>query len=341
MKISHICGSIVIQAKGAFLNGSGSQKEGKEDISMPKTYLMNNIMYPYVSAQCWRRWWKESYTQSLNELINQSPEELKLQNLQFVNAIEDVFGYFEALEKKITIDQVNKINLAIIRSSPLQITQFNPIQSGLENPTGFLVKDKAFVHLKDGTPLPYSSRCYNADLESIIGIDITRLGVYKNFNDRQEIAGKSLEEYLKTGVIKTSNPNTYIINNYEKVMKLRIRFLFESLLTIYGGAKSPQYGADITPKVLILTRQYGGNPILSNLFEMGDESIRLKIDELIQKTNSFPSLIDSKVYVGIRSNYLENLDELIKRADEFKNKTKKELVICTPAESVTKLLEGL
>ena len=60
-KLTHIVGTFLIKAEGAFLNGSTSEKHEGYDITTPKTKQEFNNKIPYVSAQAWRHWLRETY----------------------------------------------------------------------------------------------------------------------------------------------------------------------------------------------------------------------------------------------------------------------------------------
>jgi len=339
MTISHVCGSIIVQAKGSFLNGSGSVKEGKEAVGMPKAYQKNGILYPYVSAQCWRRWWKASFVENILPAIASDPIEKKYATMQFLNPIDDIFGYFEASERKIDIADVNKVNVSQIRSSPVQITQLHPIQQLGSGTHPAILKDKAYVHLKEGTPLPYTSKFYNADLEAMFVIDVNRIASYTNFNDRQEFSPSTILEYQKSSHIVSIGPNRFQARDADILRKKRVIYTLESLLTINGGAKSAQYGTDISPKAILVAGTNGGNPLLSRALIMGKERPRLDLDRLIAAVSSNPSLFETSVFCGIRQDYIENMAELTTRKDEFKEKTGREIIACSPLDTINKLHE--
>ncbi len=339
MTITHICGSFVVQAHGSFLNGSGSVKEGKENISMPKFFLKNGLQYPYISAQCWRRWWKTTFYDQFSNYIDSSSEEKQLQD-PFVNATDDLFGYFEGTKKKIDITEVNKINVSQIRSSPVQMTQLHPIQEAGLGQKALVLKDKAYVHLKEGTPLPYTSRFYNADLQAIIAIDLERIGKYHIFNDRQELAKETIAQYLQKKILDEESKNRYKIRINEKIKKQRIKILLESLLIINGGAKNPQYGTDITPKIIILAGQNGANPLLSNIFEMGEEKIVINFEKLIQKVKGFKAIFETPIYLGFRTDFLENSKQILEQKADIIEKMGVPLIIGSPMEIVRKLMEA-
>ncbi|MEX2682064.1 MAG: hypothetical protein Q6373_010720, partial [Candidatus Sigynarchaeota archaeon] len=296
---------------------------------------------PYVSAQCWRRWWREAFETIILPNLFSDPIEKLLYNVPFVRPSDDIFGYFDANPQKIDVSEVNRRNVSQIRSSPIQITQLHPVQEfGLRKEAG-LIKDKAYVHLKEGTPLPYSSVFYNADLQFMMGIDVTRIGFYRNFNDRQEIAEQVAESYVKKNLLIKAKNGGYSIPNVVSLRRQRVLAALESLLVINGGAKSAQYGGDITPKIILIAGQNGGNPILSGVLRAGTRSVKIDIDVLKDRVKHHAGLFSTPVYCGMRAGYVENEDEVTARASNFLQETGVDLVPCSPAIAVQKLSERI
>ena len=77
-KLTHIVGTFLIQAEGAFLNGAGTEPYGQGDITIPKTFMTlregRQSPVPYVSSQSWKRWLRDTFQE-------ENPEEPKLQIL--------------------------------------------------------------------------------------------------------------------------------------------------------------------------------------------------------------------------------------------------------------------
>ena len=60
-KLTHITGTFLIQAEGAFLNGAGLDTGEDRNAVIPKTYLDGRNRVPYVSSQAWRRWLRNTF----------------------------------------------------------------------------------------------------------------------------------------------------------------------------------------------------------------------------------------------------------------------------------------
>lgn len=70
------------------------------------------------------------------------------------------------------------------------------------------------------------------------------------------------------------------------------------------------FGADVSPKVLILAGMECANPVFNDLFEGKGEKPALKIEALDEIQNDFSSKLATPIYLGIRTGYLENEAEV-------------------------------
>src|SRR5690606_1849735 len=141
-----------------------------------------------------------------------------------------------------------------------------------------------FVHLKEGTPLPYSTKFYSTHLEGFFNLEYYRLGVYDNLGSKQELSSDvitnnadKLNETDLTGKFKR-----YELKEAETNRKKNAAGLLKGLAYLRGAAKQAAFGADVAPKVLILAGLESANPIFNNLFIGTGEKPILNIDLLIE-----------------------------------------------------------
>lgn len=110
-KFSHIAGTFLIEANAGFLNGAGMGDGEDKTTTVPKTLMDNGKKVPYVSAQAWRRWlrntliqetgWEQSELKAID--VNDKGNTNKIAGeLDPVNCPEDdIFGYMRTIEKEI------------------------------------------------------------------------------------------------------------------------------------------------------------------------------------------------------------------------------------------------
>ena len=322
VELKNITGSLLIDATAAFLNGAGLGAGEDKNKVIPKTFKekINGKAedVPYVSAQSWRRWLRDT----TNEENKWNPSELRaigagsekgstnkiateLNPIDFPE--DDLFGYMKSGSGK---------EESIQRTSPFKTSILKGIRG-----KRIMNNDEAFVHLKEGTPLPYSTRFYSAHLEGFFNLEFSRLGVYDNLGSHQELAKEFTEKYkdrLNESKIQygTKFFPRYTLKDADKIRKDRASGLLKGLAFLRGGAKQAAFGSDVSPKVLILAGLSSANPVFNDLFEGNGEKPALKIEALKQIKADYQSKLATPIFIGIRSGYLQNEEAINKLTSE-------------------------
>lgn len=326
--LKNIAGCLLIDARAAFLNGAGLDKSGEDkNRVLPKTFWEktkngNREEVPYVSAQAWRRWlrntvneeneWPESTLQQIGTSKKGSTTKIST----FLNPIDypedDLFGYMRSAkkEKKDGAGEDDgeegekvKSEKSVQRTSPFK----SSILKGIPGKRSIAI-DEAFVHLKEGDPLPYSTKFYSTHLEGFFNLEYYRLGVYDNLGSKVELE----ESLLKSRASELDSERffkdylRYSLKNAETVRKSRAAGLLRGLAMLRGGAKQAAFGADVSPKALVLAGLETANPVFNDLFEGSGEKPRLKIETLQEIAADYRDKLAGKIYIGIRAGYLEN-----------------------------------
>jgi CRISPR-associated protein Cst2 len=330
-QLNNITGALLIDATAAFLNGAGLGTGEDKNKVIPKTFKekVNNRFedVPYVSAQSWRRWLRDT----TNEENSWAPSELRaigegsekgttnkiateLNPVEFPE--DDIFGYMKAGGKN---------EESIQRTSPFK----SSILKGIRN-MRTLNTDEAFVHLKEGTPLPYSTRFYSTHLEGFFNLEYYRLGVYDNLGSHQELSKELVEKHtdkFEVSDLYNGKFKRYTLKHGETVRKNNAAGLLKGLAYLRGGAKQAAFGSDVSPKVLILAGMESANPVFNNLFVGTGEKPQLDILALKQIASDYKDKLATPVYVGIRAGYLQN-------EEEVKAELKEGFVVASPVEIV-------
>jgi CRISPR-associated protein Cst2 len=312
-KLNNITGALLIDATATFLNGAGLGLGEDKNKVIPKTYKekINNRTeeVPYVSAQSWRRWLRDT----TNEENNWEPSELRaigegsdkgttnkisteLNPIEFPE--DDIFGYMKTGSSG---------EESVQRTSPFK----SSILRGIRN-MRTINTDEAFVHLKEGTPLPYSTKFYSTHLEGFFNLEYYRLGVYDNLGSRQELSSEIIEKHKdKLNESELGKKfRRYELKNAKENRNNNAAGLLKGLAFLRGGAKQAAFGSDVSPKVLIFAGLESANPIFNNLFIGTGEKPILDIDLLLELQKDYKERLATPIYVGIRKGYLQNENDV-------------------------------
>ncbi|NMC03725.1 MAG: hypothetical protein GYA24_00870 [Candidatus Lokiarchaeota archaeon] len=362
--VKFIAGSFLIQASEAFLNGGSSGGMASEDQNLvqPKFMWVNGKQVPYVSSQAWKHWLRDTLIQETKwpasrlRAIGWNDKGNTAKIAGMLNPVDypedDIFGYMYAHStkepKKLTDEQKAIVDTLpteqLVRPSVFLASLLSAIQT-----KGTITRDEAFVHLKDGSnPLPYTTAFYNADMNAIFGIDLSRLGMFDNLEAKdKELDPKLIDKALaekKIEIHKPEKPKKAGVAIYKKAnlpayQKDVVFQLFNAIAHLQGGAKMAQFGVDVTPKVIIAAGLNFKSPIFSDVFEVGTDKPRLKIATLKELLVDYKDRLQTPVFIGLRTGYLENEDEIRKLASDEKLKGK--IVLSTPVEIAAKIRDSI
>lgn len=338
-ELKNITGALLIDATAAFLNGAGLGTGEDKNKVIPKTFRekINGKAeeVPYVSAQSWRRWlrdttneengWNPSELRAIKQSAKGSTSKIatELNPIDFPE--DDLFGYMssggnienneEDGDKTNSEDSDKKKKTkaeSIQRTSPFK----SSILKGIRNMRVMNI-DEAFVHLKEGSPLPYSTRFYSSHLEGFFNLEYYRLGQYDNLGSHQELSielTKTHEDKFDISDLPNANPNAkhkrYTLKDAQSNRKKHASGLLKGLAFLRGGAKQSAFGSDVSPKVLILAGMESANPVFNNIFIGTGEKPALNIDVIKQIANDYKSKLATPIYIGIRAGYLQNEDDI-------------------------------
>lgn len=371
-KLTHIAGTFLIQAEGAFLNGAGLDTGEDRNAVIPKTYWDidsqgRRVRVPYVSAQAWRRWLRltfqeENPNEPAAEIVEKglsakgTTNKIGTEMNPIVYAEDDVFGYMraeqgqgkskevdavadpdnvedEAEEQPDKIKKKTEKTKAVMRPSPF----VSSILKSIRKDASVLGDDEGFVHLKQGSPLPYKTKFYNTQLQGIFGLNYARLGVFRNDGDRIELDQNFAKQYSADGTIRQQNGKEGVFEVVENKRRERATMILKALAVLRGGAKQAQFGTDVAPKAIVVAGLNCGNLIFNDIFAEKEGKPIIKIECLKQILADYKDRLVTPVYVGFRKGYLHPQNET--ELESLKNGVAVELT--SPIEAVNRLTEQL
>ncbi|MEN3039643.1 MAG: type I-B CRISPR-associated protein Cas7/Cst2/DevR, partial [Candidatus Kryptonium sp.] len=254
-------GYLLVDAPHSALNNAGIDiSEKAENIVRVKVIRKGREVYPYVSAQAWRYWWRMTLKEKFRWEL--SPVE-RAEKIAFTKADpfkypdDDVFGYMRAVKE-------GKKDKTLTRVSPLKcsplvsVLSFEPVQ------------DYGVMARQEGDPVPYEHEFYSTVLQGVFSLDLSRVGV---FYVRSQAGFRNVDEDMinKDPDLKSSFDasgakkvdDVYMLPS--DVRAKRAREVILSLAYLFGGAKQTQHLTDVVPRFIIMAVIRGGNHIFMNL----------------------------------------------------------------------------
>ena len=376
-ELTHIAGTFLIPATGSFLNGAGLGMGDDRNVTIPKTFKDGKFKVPYVSAQAWKRWLRNTVVEEAkwpqSEIVQIGTSERgttnkisgKLDPVMYPE--DDIFGYMKAekgqgkVKKKSEEDdeeqdeaddapnQSNSPQAKVrstMRASPFMASLLVSIRR-----SGWEGRDEGFVHLKEGTPQPYTTEFYNTHLEGVFCLNYSRLCSFSNVGDRIELEEEKVKHYLSQDKIKQTEEKfkdvdgkrvsigkVYELQNAASERKERASAIIRALALLRGGAKQAAFGTPVEPQVIILAGLTCGNPIFHHLFKDAEKGPELKVEALREIVSDYKDRISTPVFIGIRSEYLANEADIRNLSGKINGG---EVNVMSPRQATEKMSEAI
>jgi CRISPR-associated protein Cst2 len=305
--MKNIIGFLLVDAPFSALNNAGMDAGSKTDNTVAvKVIKKGREIYPYVSAQAWRYWWrdvlKEKYAWEMSPIARETKIAFTDAN-PFKYIDDDLFGYMRAQKEK---EGGTLTRISPLKNSPL-ISVYN------QNPTA----DFGVMARHEGDPVPFEHQFYSVVMKGIFSIDLTNTGVFGLINKTgyKNLSEKHIE---KIGIQKSIEESKSILSNnqytIDKGIKLkRLEDLLNSLSYISGGAKQVLHHTDVTPKFIVLMVIEGGNNILMNIVneDIANDYTKkiINIDALKSILTDYKDIIKSDVFIGRNEGFQDNLKD--------------------------------
>ena len=352
--MTYATGLFLIDANASALNNLGSIEGERYDNSTGvKVIRAHNSFYPYVSAQSFRYWLRQTLQQgSFGWKAAPIYREEKIAYTD-ANPIEwwddDLFGYMRAPSKKESAKTKREADTSragetettdtITRASPFRVSTLVSIAP--LRPTN----DFGVMSRHEGDPVPHEHQFYRTTLQGLFSLNLKASGTFwykkktgfRNLDDvRIQIAQNKKLEELK-------DEKAYRLPKEQRLQRLTA--LFQGMAQLEGGAKQTLHYTDVSPAVVILAVTKGGNHIFSHSINANSDGLpQINLEALKETLRVFNEEILSDIFIGWVKGYSEQerakLDAFIETA-EAKTANGKVIKISHPRESFLAFIEEM
>jgi CRISPR-associated protein Cst2 len=358
--MAHLSGLILIDCPASALNNAGTQGEmvnserRYDNWSAFKYVKTRKGIYPYVSAQAFRYWLRETLQSVDGWTPSPTFREEKIAYTDanpILYAEDDLFGYMRApggkkegakglaerwAAKGLTGQETGK---TLTRSSPFKVST---LISVAPIPPKAVALDYGSMARTDDpqypNPVPHVHEFYRATLCGLFSIDLRMLGRfyavertgYRHLDSlRKELAiSKGLKAY--------DEGKAYELDLAGR--EERLSLLLEGLARISGGAKQAIHYTDVSPRFLLLGVAKGGNHLFGTAVQGDNEGEpAINTAALAEVASVFSSDLLSGFYGGLAQGYLDGQREALGAAlDKISGSS-----LGHPVEAIRKLKSDL
>lgn len=305
--MAFLAGKIVLAVTaGAPNNGRGEATTGRV-----KKAFIRQQPYPYVSAQAFRRWIRDTMAElgsdpSPTERVGK--KEGKAQKATTAAdpvryGDDDLFGYMKATAKS---DDA----ATTLRDSPFMVGTLLAVEPA--RPT----EDFGVMARGIDEPVLHAHDFYTADLAAPFLLDLPRIGTFTLPQERG--AGRAnyltADAAMQTAAAISAGASVVTFRRQNavrlpiEVRRDRAAALLEAMAEITGGAKKGLHYGDRTPSLLVLLPMAGGvNPLEFTIGGAEDGTgLQVRADALRAELEAWDGVWEAPVRVGWRPGFRED-----------------------------------
>lgn len=311
--MKNIIGLMLIDTPHSALNNSGKDIGSRTENTVAVKKIVKrgrngNEIYPYVSSQAVRYWWRESLKERFNWDISPVIRDKKIAFTEanpFKYDDDDVFGYMRAQGKK---EGGTVTRISPLKCSPL--VSVYPVS---------IIDDYGVMARQEGDPVPYEHQFYSTVMKGAFSLDVDSVGRFSMANKTgyKNITDKMKNDWEKTGAEIKDN----IVEIPENIRRRRINDTVSIIPYIYGGAKQTLHLTDVAPKFIILAEINCGNHIFMNIVSHEKGLLKLDLEALKEVLYDYREDILTDVYIGKRRGFVDEIEGDIQM---FTNQMEKE-----------------
>ncbi|MFC4589882.1 type I-B CRISPR-associated protein Cas7/Cst2/DevR [Sphaerisporangium corydalis] len=307
--MSYLAGKIVLSVvAGAPNNGKGQQTT---ETPVKKTVIRGKT-YPYVSAQAFRRWWRDTMAASGAEpspVVRVGKAEGKAQKATtqgapILYADDDLFGYMKTSK--------DKEGGTTVRDSPLMVGTFLSVEPG------YPTSDFGVMARGVENPVLHSHEFYTADLAAPFLLDLPRVGTFTLPGQNGSGRANYLSEQAALGVAAAAQMGaTTCVFRGQSALRLplpvrreRVAVLLEALAELTGGAKKALHYGDRVPALIAMLPMAGGVNPLGFVIDGGEEQysgLQVRAQALRDELAAWDGEWEAPVRLGWRPGFREQV----------------------------------
>lgn len=312
--MSFVTGLLLMDAPASALNNLGATPGSLTDNAVGvKAISTREGAYPYVSAQAFRYWLRETLEEQVSEWKNSPIFREKKIAYTDANPIlywdDDLFGYMRAPSKQSEAVKDREESGLVSAATPTDetVTRVSPFRvSTLVSvaPTR-LINDFGVMARQEGNPVPHEHQFYRATLQGLFSLDLNAAGTftYVNRTGYLNLDKPRIQLAQEKNLERLENLKAYRLPPAERLQ--RIQALFSGLAHLSGGAKQTLHYTDVSPDVVFLAVTKGGNNLFGHIFGAQGDRAALNLPALEEALAVHEEDILSDVYVGWVQGFLD------------------------------------
>ncbi|MGH3694935.1 MAG: type I-B CRISPR-associated protein Cas7/Cst2/DevR [Pseudonocardiaceae bacterium] len=291
--MTYLVGKIALD----ILAGAPNNGRGENNVAMVKQMWINGKIHPYVSAQAFRRWLRDSLpadeprsgvTRSGTGKNQQAYTEGRPD--RYLD--DDLFGYMVAVSKA-----NYQRDTVLATGTFVAVTSQRPTRDFGTMSRGFNAGENPVLHEHEH---------YSAEVAGDVLLDLPRVGTFEMGGSglRTALPAEGAKDAEQAGAEQVSFRGTAALRMPIAERRRRVGVLLRALAGLQGGAKRSLHYGDRTPAFVLLAPVQGGvNPFARVLRPRAQETV-FDEDVLREELDAWADELDGPVLIGWAPGFL-------------------------------------
>ena len=288
--------------------GAPNNGRGEDNVARVKQLRIGRDVHPYVSAQAFRRWLRDSLpADEPRSPVTRSGSSARQQAYTAgrpdIYLDDDLFGYMVALKGKDTCQR----DTVLATGTLVSVAPRRPTVDFGTRSRGFAAGENPVIH---------EHELYTAELVGDILFDLPRVGVFETDGSGLKVAltAEAAKDAEAGGAERTTFRGVAALRLPIGERRRRTALLLRTLAAVRGGAKRALHYGDRAPALVLLAPVKGGVNPFTRVFTAQDGRTVFDTDVLREEIDAWADELDGPVALGWAPGFLGDQREKARAA---------------------------
>lgn len=293
--MTFLAGKVLIEV----VAGAPNNGQSEDNVAKAKSMRIGRDVYPYVSAQAFRRWLRDSMpAEEKRSPVTRSGSGKKQQAYtegrpdRYLD--DDLFGYMVAIKGSQGTCQRDTV---LATGTLVAVTPRQPKEDFGTMSRGFAAGDSPVLH---------GHEFYSAELAGDLLLDLPRVGVFETGGSGLKVAlpAAAAAQAKAAGADEVQLRDTACLRLGIAERRRRTAVLLRTLAALRGGAKQSLHYGDRTPAMLLLAPMKGGINPFTRILAAQDGRTVFRADVLRDELHAWEDELEAPVILGWAPGFL-------------------------------------
>lgn len=277
--------------------GAPNNGRGENNVALVKQMRINGKTHPYVSAQAFRRWLRDSLPpdeprSGVSRSGSGKNQQAYTEGRPDLYLDDDLFGYMVAVSKANYQRDTVLATGTLVAVAPQWLTKDFGTMS-----RGFNAGENPVIHEHEH---------YSADLAGDVLLDLPRVGTFEMGGSglRTALPAAAAKDAEQTGAERVTFRGTGALRMPIVERRRRVALLLRTLAGVRGGAKRSLHYGDRTPAFVLLAPVKGGINPFTRVLQAQAQHTAFDDDVLREELNAWSDELDGPILIGWAPGFL-------------------------------------